>query len=96
MDFDLGTFFAALVAGCIVGPLARLILPGRQNLSVGMTILLGAVGSLLGALAAMFFFDYSGGLLNPWGLVLGIIGALVVVLAYGAITGKDNTHKRVS
>ncbi|MGO0576688.1 GlsB/YeaQ/YmgE family stress response membrane protein [Ornithinimicrobium panacihumi] len=96
MDFDLGTLVAALVAGCIVGPLARLILPGRQNLSAGMTVLLGAIGSLLGALAAMFFFDYSGGLLNPWGLVLGIIGALVVVLAYGAITGKDNTHKRIS
>lgn len=91
----ISTIIAALVAGCIVGPLARLILPGKQNLSVGMTILLGAVGSLLGSFLGSLFFDYEGGLLNFWGLILGIIGALVVVLAYGAITGKDNTHNRV-
>ncbi|GAA5158565.1 GlsB/YeaQ/YmgE family stress response membrane protein [Ornithinimicrobium tianjinense] len=84
------TIIAALVAGCIVGPLARLILPGRQNLSVGMTVLLGAVGSLLGSWLGSLVFNYEGGLLNFWGLILGIVGAIIVVLAYGAIAGRND------
>lgn len=91
----IGTIIAALVAGLIVGPLARLILPGRQNLSIPMTILLGAVGSLLGVFLGSLVFDYEGGPLNFWGIILGVIGAIIVVLAYGAITGRDTTHNRV-
>lgn len=95
----ISTIIAALVAGCIVGPLARLILPGRQNLSIPMTILLGAVGSLLGSFLGSLMFDYEGGLLNFWGLILGIVGALIVVLAYGALTGNrgtTGTNRRVN
>lgn len=92
----IGTIIAALVAGLIVGPLARLILPGRQNLSVGMTVLLGAVGSLLGVFLGSLFFDYEGGPLNFWGLILGIIGALIVVVAYGAISGNKGADRRVT
>ena len=91
----LSTIIAALVAGLIVGPLARLILPGKQNISVPMTILLGAVGALLGSGLGSFIFDYEGGLLNFWGLILGVVGAIIVVLIYGAITGRDSTHARV-
>lgn len=83
------TLIAALVAGIIVGPLARLILPGKQNISIPMTILLGALGSLLGSWLGSLFFDYEGGLLNFWGIILGVIGALILVLAYGAITGRN-------
>lgn len=85
----LQTILAALVAGCIVGPLARLILPGKQNLTILMTVILGAVGSLLGSFLGSLFFNYEGGLLNFWGLILGIVGAIVVVLAYGAIAGGN-------
>lgn len=88
-----GTIFAALVAGLIVGPLARLILPGKQNLSVGLTILLGAVGSLLGVWLGTAFFNYGGGPLNFWGLLFGIGGAILVVLAYGAITGSKGNSR---
>lgn len=80
------TILVALLAGCIVGPLARLILPGDQNLSVLMTILLGAVGSLLGVFLGSVFFDYGGGALNFWGLILGIIGAIIAIVVYGAVT----------
>lgn len=89
------TIFAALVAGLIVGPLARLILPGRQNLSLVMTIVLGAVGALLGSFLGSLIFDYDGGLLNFWGIILGVIGAIIVVVAYGAITGRNDTAGRV-
>ena len=39
-----------LLFGFFVGLIARAVLPGRQNLGLLMTTLLGAVGSLLGGL----------------------------------------------
>jgi len=43
------TILLALLAGIIIGPLARLVMPGRQNISLLMTIILGAVGALAGS-----------------------------------------------
>jgi uncharacterized membrane protein YeaQ/YmgE (transglycosylase-associated protein family) len=45
----IGTIVGAIFVGLIVGALARLILPGRQNIGVIMTILLGALGSFIGS-----------------------------------------------
>lgn len=90
------TLIAALVAGVIVGPLARLILPGKQNISVPMTILLGALGALLGSFIGSLIFDYEGGLLNFWGIILGVIGALIVVVIYGAVTGRNDSNRAVN
>lgn len=50
----IGTIIGALFAGIIIGPLARLVLPGKQNISLGMTILVGAVGALIGGLVAQW------------------------------------------
>ena len=41
-----------LIAGLIIGLLARLILPGRQRIGLLMTLLLGVVGSLIGGTIA--------------------------------------------
>jgi uncharacterized membrane protein YeaQ/YmgE (transglycosylase-associated protein family) len=44
----------SLIAGIIFGPLARLVLPGKQNISLGWTILGGGIGAFLGGLIAYF------------------------------------------
>ena len=41
-----------LVAGLVIGALARLILPGRQKIGLLMTLLLGVIGSLIGGTIA--------------------------------------------
>lgn len=86
----LWTIIVSLIVGCIVGPLARLILPGRQNISAGMTVLLGAVGSLVGSFVGARFLGTSGAQFSFWGLILGTIFAIVAVLAYGAVTGRSD------
>lgn len=48
----LGTILWAIIAGTILGVLARLILPGRQNISVWLTILVGIAAALVGGLIA--------------------------------------------
>ena len=63
-----------IVFGLLVGILARLLVPGRQELSIVMTVLLGVVGSVVGGVVA-----------NALGtgdiLELNFIGAVVAILA---------------
>ena len=46
------TVAGAVVAGLIVGLIARLLLPGRQNISLGATVLIGFIAALVGGLIA--------------------------------------------
>lgn len=85
------TIVGALVAGIIIGPLARLVLPGKQNISLGMTILLGAVGALVGG----FVYDALGGTetdgIDWWRLLIQVGVAAVVVLIYGSMRRSPAT-----
>lgn len=81
-----------LVAGLIIGALARLIKPGKQNLSVLATLGLGLVGSLIGGLIAQAFG--TGGIfeLNVIGFVLAVIAAILLIGAAEALTGRNKTR----
>lgn len=48
----LGTILGALVFGIILGPLGRLLAPGKQNIGILWTILAGAAAALVGGLVA--------------------------------------------
>ncbi len=48
----LGSIIGALIIGIILGALARLILPGRQNIPIWLTILVGIVAAFVGTLIA--------------------------------------------
>ena len=62
-----------IVEGLIVGALARLILPGRDPMSVPGTIVLGLAGSFLGGVMAWLFIG------RPAGLVFSLIGAVALL-----------------
>jgi uncharacterized membrane protein YeaQ/YmgE (transglycosylase-associated protein family) len=85
----LTTILLALLAGAIVGPLARLVLPGRQDISLLMTIILGALGSLVGS---WIFYTVTGksdtsGI--DWiSFLIGIVVAAALILIYGSIRGR--------
>lgn len=48
----IGTILWAIIGGAVIGALARLILPGRQNMSVWLTIAVGIIAALVGGLIA--------------------------------------------
>ena len=52
MTFTLTGIIIAIIVGAIVGVLARLVLPGRQNISMLLTVLVGIVGAILGTVLA--------------------------------------------
>ncbi|EWT00299.1 transglycosylase [Intrasporangium oryzae NRRL B-24470] len=87
------TILMALVAGAIVGPLARLVLPGRQSISVLMTVILGAIGSVIGAWIYYLLSGKSdtGGIDWISGLI-GVIVAAALIVGYGMITGNKQTR----
>jgi len=83
------TLVGGLIAGIIIGPLARLVLPGKQNISIGMTILIGAVGAILGGFLAdaIGVGDTDG--IDWIKLAIQVGVAAVVVLIYGSMSGRS-------
>ena len=75
-----------LVAGLIIGLLARRILPGRQRIGLLMTLLLGVVGSLIGGTIANALRAGSIWELNFVGFVAAV-GTSVVLLAVAERAG---------
>ena len=72
------------VVGIVVGAIARWIMPGSENLGLIMTGVLGIVGSFVGGfIARIFDKPADGALVHPAGLVLSVIGALILLYAWG-------------
>lgn len=76
-----------MLCGLIVGLIARALMPGRQNMGLLLTMVLGIVGAMVGG--AIFAalqessndpFAFSG---NAWqGWIVAILGAVLVLWAY--------------
>ncbi|HEX3325836.1 MAG: hypothetical protein M3P01_00455 [Actinomycetota bacterium] len=77
-----------IVFGLFVGAMARLIKPGRQNLSVLMTLALGLVGSIIGGLIANALGTGSIFELNFLGSVVAIIAAVLLIGVAEGISGR--------
>jgi uncharacterized membrane protein YeaQ/YmgE (transglycosylase-associated protein family) len=83
----LGLIISIIIVGLIAGALARLVVPGRQNLSILMTIVLGIVGSFVGGFLGYLLFrhDAGGGFFQPAGIIGSIIGAIIVLLIWSRV-----------
>lgn len=75
-----------IVFGLVVGLIARLLVPGKQELSVAMTVLLGVIGSVVGGLIANALGTGDILELNFIGAVVAIAASVVLVVA-GERTG---------
>lgn len=69
-----------IVFGLVVGALARLVVPGRQHLSIVMTLLLGLVGSVVGGLVANAIGTGDIFELNILGSIFAIAAAIVLIV----------------
>ncbi len=90
----LGLILTILIVGAIAGFVARLLVPGRQDLSVVATIALGIVGSLVGGFLgyALFHKDADDGLLQPSGIIGSIIGAVLALLIWQWSQRRSAAH----
>jgi len=81
-----------LVFGLVVGAIARLIKPGKQNLSLLMTLLLGVVGSLIGGVVASALGTGDIWELNILGAIVAIIAAVLLIGVAESMSGKNKAH----
>ena len=81
-----------LVAGLIIGALARLIKPGKQDLGILATLGLGVVGSIIGGLIAQLFG--TGGIweLNVIGFVLAVVASVLLIGVAESVAGKSKAN----
>ena len=85
-----------LIIGAIAGFVARALVPGRDPMGVVGTIVLGIVGSFIGGFlgAILFGKDALEGLLQPSGIIGSIVGAVIALLVYRAVSGRSRTAVR--
>jgi uncharacterized membrane protein YeaQ/YmgE (transglycosylase-associated protein family) len=87
----LGILIWGLLAGIIIGPLARLVLPGKQDISLPMTIVIGAVGAIIGGLIAQWLGvgDTDGIDWIRHAIQIGV--AALAIVAYISMSGRSKT-----
>ncbi|HST84106.1 MAG TPA: GlsB/YeaQ/YmgE family stress response membrane protein [Kineosporiaceae bacterium] len=83
----LGLIVTLIIVGLIAGALARLIVPGRQSMSILMTMVIGMIGSFVGGFLGYLIFgkDSAEGFFQPSGIIGSIIGAIIVLLVWTRI-----------
>lgn len=75
-----------IIVGFVVGVLAKLLHPGKENMGIIMTTLLGIGGSLLASYAGQAMNWYAPGQAAGW--IASVVGAIVILVIYGMIKGK--------
>jgi uncharacterized membrane protein YeaQ/YmgE (transglycosylase-associated protein family) len=73
LNITLGSIIVYIIAGAIIGALARLIVPGRQTMSLVATIVLGIVAAIIGGILWEAIFPDNDGI--AW------IGSIIVAVA---------------
>jgi uncharacterized membrane protein YeaQ/YmgE (transglycosylase-associated protein family) len=89
----IGFLLYLVLIGIVAGFLARLLVPGRDSMSIGATIVLGIVGSFIGGFLgwALFGHDLADGALQASGVIGSVVGAVIALLVYRAV-GKRGSH----
>jgi uncharacterized membrane protein YeaQ/YmgE (transglycosylase-associated protein family) len=85
----IGSILLAIIVGAIIGLVARLVMPGKQNIGMIMTVVLGALGGLIGSWAAGYFgyHNTNGGI--AWiPFFVGVGAAVVLIAVYESLTGR--------
>jgi len=75
-----------IVLGFVIGLIAKLIHPGKENMGLIMTIVLGIAGSFLAGIIGEAIGWYKAG--EGAGFIASVIVAIILLMIYGKIKGK--------
>jgi len=85
-----------IIVGAIAGIIAGYLVKGDEGLGIIGRIVLGIIGALVGGFIAGLLTggDYVTGI-NLTTIIVAVIGAIIVVIAFNAITGNTRTGRGV-
>lgn len=82
-----------IIAGLIIGALARLIKPGKQHLGLLATLLLGLAGSVIGGVIANLLGTGDIFELNVLGFIVAVIAAVLLIGVAESISGRRSVRR---
>jgi uncharacterized membrane protein YeaQ/YmgE (transglycosylase-associated protein family) len=89
----IGSVIGALVIGLILGLLGKLVAPGKQNIPLWLTILVGIVAAFIGSLIAGWLgVQETSGLFDVWELIIQIVLAAIGVSVVAGVYGRRSVH----
>ena len=86
---EIDGIISALVVGAVIGALGRLVLPGKQQLGLLMTFVVGIVAALLGTAAASVL-----GVADTSGVDWIELGAQITLAAVGVSVASSSSKDR--
>src|SRR3954466_3550590 len=91
-----GLIITLVLVGLLAGAVARLVVPGKDPIGILGTILVGVIGSFVGGFLGYVLFDHdlNEGALQPSGIIGSVIGAIIVLLIYRAVSGNYGARRR--
>lgn len=79
----------ALILGLLAGFIGRAIMPGKQEMGIIMTLVLGVIGSVVGFLIFTELLGIGDNeMFDLGGLIGAIIGVLIVLFAYDRLANS--------
>ena len=78
-----------IVLGFVIGLIAKLVHPGKENMGFIMTIVLGIAGSFLAGIIGQAIGWYKAG--EGAGFIASVIVAIILLVIYGKIKGKTSS-----
>ncbi len=86
-----GFIIGLLIIGLIAGFIARALVPGPDPMGIVGTLVLGIIGSFVGGFLGALLFGKdldTEGWFQASGIIGSILGAIVVLLIYRAVTHR--------
>jgi uncharacterized membrane protein YeaQ/YmgE (transglycosylase-associated protein family) len=90
----LGALIGLIVVGLVAGFVARALIPGRQDMTLTQTALLGIIGSFVGGALSWLIFDTDGGFVQAASWIGSIVGATIVLGARQLLHGGEQPALR--
>ncbi len=87
IDITVWDVIVYAIAGLVIGVIARALLPGRQSMGMGMTILIGVVAAVVGGLLWEAIFPDNDGIAWIGSIIVGV----VLVYLYAMFTSRGRT-----
>jgi uncharacterized membrane protein YeaQ/YmgE (transglycosylase-associated protein family) len=85
----IGSVILALIVGAVIGLVARLVMPGRQDIGMLPTVLIGALGGLIGsAVASQFGYHNANGGVAWIPFFVGVAAAIALIAIYESVMGR--------